>query len=120
MPAMVLACWMGGLTGILAALGAAGPLLVVMGVAAGAGMAAGTLRAAARPATDWSRPPVETPFGPVPRDQLSTLLRGTDLTVLVMFPVMLALILDAASPMLVLAQLALSAGAIAFQARFAK
>ena len=120
MPAMVLACWMGGLTGILAALGAAGPLLVVMGVAAGAGMAAGTLRAAARPATDWSRPPVETPFGPVPRDQLSTLLRGTDLTVLVMFPVMLALFLDAASPMLVLAQLALSAGAIAFQARFAK
>ncbi|WP_156507396.1 DUF6297 family protein [Arthrobacter sp. OY3WO11] len=120
MPALALAFWMGGLTGILAALGAAGPLLVALGVAAGAGMAAGTLRAAARPATDWSRPPVETPFGPVPRDQLSTLLRGTDLTVLVMVPVMLALFLDAASPMLVLAQLALSAGAIAFQARFAK
>ncbi|MFJ6156777.1 DUF6297 family protein [Pseudarthrobacter sp. NPDC092184] len=120
MPAVASALWMGGLTGILAALGAAGPLLVPLGVAAGAGMGAGTLRAATRPAADWSRPPVETPFGPVPRDQLSTLLRGTDLTVLVMVPVMLALYLGTVHLWLVLAQVALSAGALAFQIRLAR
>ncbi len=119
MPALALAFWMGGLTGILAALGAAGPLLAALGVAAGAGMGAGTLRAATRPSTDWTRPPVETPFGPVPRDQLSTLLRGTDLTVLVMVPVMLALYLGTVHPWLLVAQVALSAGAIAFQVGFA-
>lgn len=115
MPAFALGCWMGGLTAILAALGAAGPLLVPLGVVAGAGMAAGTLRAATRPAPDWSRPPVDTPFGPVPRAQLSTLLHGTDMTVLAMVPVLLALYLGAVHPWLILAQVAVNASSVLYQ-----
>lgn len=118
MPTLALGCWMGALTGILAACGAAGPLLVPLGVMAGAGMAAGTLRAATRPAPDWTTPPIETPFGPVPRDQISSLLRGTDMTVLATVPVMLALYLGGVDLWLVLVQVALSAGSIFYQVRF--
>ncbi|PNI09341.1 hypothetical protein CXX84_07035 [Arthrobacter sp. AFG7.2] len=118
MPTLAMGCWMGVLTAGLAALGPAGPLLVPLGVLAGAGMAAGTLRAATRPAPDWTRPPVETPFGPVPRDQVSALLRGTDMTILAMMPVMLALYLGFVHPLLIPAQLALSAGSILYEVRF--
>ncbi|WP_458779646.1 DUF6297 family protein [Arthrobacter sp. D3-16] len=117
MPALALGCWMGGLTGVLAALGAAGPLLFPLGMVAGIGMAVGTLRAATRPPTDWTRPAVETPFGPVPRDQMSSMLHGTDMTVLAMVPVMLAVYLGSVYPVLILAQLAITAGALLYHVR---
>jgi hypothetical protein len=119
MPALALACWMAGLTGVLSALGAGGPDLILLGALAAAGMAAGTLRAATRPAPDWSKPPVETPFGPVPRDQMSSLLRGTDMTVLAMAPVTVALYLGHVQPVLILAQLAISGVSVFYQVRVA-
>lgn len=116
MPALAMATWTGALTGALVVLGAGTPVLVLLGVLAGAGMGAGATRAATRPPTDWTTPPVETPFGPVPRNQMSSLLRGTDMTVLAMIPLLLALYLGAAHPWLIIAQLIASTTAITVQA----
>lgn len=108
MPAAALALWMALLTGALAVLGAGGPMLPVMGILAGAGMGAGCLRGATRPPADWTLPPVDTPMGPVPRAQLSALLRGLDVTVLSLLPVGLALFVGQAVPVLVLMQAVVS------------
>ena len=112
MPALATAVWLGALTVVLVALGAAGPLLILLGVIAGIGMGAGVVRAAFRPPTDWTRPLIDTPFGPVPADQLSSLLRGTDTTVLAVVPLLLALYLGEVSPVLILAQGVASAIAV--------
>lgn len=93
MPAVAMVVWMVVLGAVLAVLGAAGPMLIVLAALAGVGMGAGAVRGATRPATDWSAPPVETPFGPVPRAQLASLLRGVDVTVLSLMPVVLTLYL---------------------------
>lgn len=63
-----------------------------------------------------TNPPVDTPFGPVPRDQMSSLPRGTDITVLVMVPVLLARFLGSVHPWLILAQGVVTAGAVIAQA----
>ena len=115
MPALHMAVWMAVLTAAFVALGPTPPSLILLGVIAGAGMGAGAVRAATRPAPDWTRPPVDTPFGPVPRDQMSSLLRGTDVTVLVMVPVLLALFLGSVHLWLLLAQVVLTAGAVIAQ-----
>lgn len=116
MPAVSMAAWMAVLTTTFVALGPTPPSLIFLGVLAGAGMGAGAVRAATRPAPDWTTPPVDTPFGPVPRDQMSSLLRGTDITLLVMVPVLLALFLGTVHPWLVLAQGVVTAGAVIAQA----
>lgn len=71
-------------------------------------MGAGCLRGATRPPADWTLPPVDTPMGPVPRAQLSALLRGLDVTVLSLLPVGLALFVGQAVPVLVLMQAVVS------------
>ncbi|WP_299168082.1 DUF6297 family protein [uncultured Arthrobacter sp.] len=102
MPAVAMALWMMVLCGVLVLLGAAGPMLILLAALSGVGMGAGSVRGATRPATDWSAPPVETPFGPVPRAQLASLLRGVDVTVLSLMPVALTLYLGVvALPVLV-------------------
>ncbi len=116
MPATAMAAWMGALTAALVALGTADAALILVGVLSGVGMGAGAVRAATRPGTDWTTPPVETPFGPVPRDQVSSLLRGTDMTILAMVPVLLTLYLGVAHPWLILAQCIASAVAVVVQA----
>lgn len=112
MPTLNMAAWMGALTAALVVLGAGPSNLVLLGLMAGAGMGAGAVRAATRPPTDWTTPPVETPFGSVPRDQMSSLLRGTDMTVLALIPVLLALYLGTITPWLILAQCIASAVAV--------
>lgn len=116
MPTLTMGAWMGGLTGVLTVLGAGPPSLALLGALAGLGMGAGAVRAATRPATDWTTPPVETPFGSVPRTQLSSLLRGTDTTVLAMAPLLLSLYLGVVHPWLILAQIVASATAVVVQA----
>jgi hypothetical protein len=116
MPALTMGAWMGGLTGVLMVLGAGPPSLALLGALAGLGMGAGAVRAATRPATDWTTPPVETPFGSVPRTQLSSLLRGTDTTVLAMAPLLLSLYVGVVHPWLILAQIVASATAVVVQA----
>lgn len=112
MPALVTATWLGALTSVLTVLGAAGPALILLGVVAGVGMGSGVVRAAFRPPTDWTMPLVDTPFGPVPGEQLGSLLRGVDTTVLAVMPLLLALYLGFVSPMLLLMQVVVSGIAV--------
>ncbi|WP_342450381.1 DUF6297 family protein [Arthrobacter pigmenti] len=95
MPAVVMVAWMALLGAVLVVLGVVGPLLIPLAALAGVGMGAGSVRGATRPPTDWTAPPVETPFGPVPRAQFASSLRGVDVTVLSMIPVLLTLYLGA-------------------------
>ncbi|SEJ18725.1 hypothetical protein SAMN04487917_104167 [Arthrobacter sp. yr096] len=110
MPCAAMALWMTLLSGLLVLLGAANPALMGVGALAGVGMGAGTLRAATRTAPDWSAPPVETPFGPVPRAQLGSLMRGLDVTILAMVPLMVALYLGYVPWSVVAVQAVFSAG----------
>ncbi len=112
MPCAAMAVWMGMLSGALLFLGAANPALIGVGAMAGIGMGAGSIRAAIRTQPDWSAPPVETPFGPVPRAQLGSLLRGLDVTVLAMIPLMVALYLGYVPPLVAVVQLVFSAGIV--------
>lgn len=115
MPSLTMAAWMTVLTAVLVALGGTHPALILLGAIAGVGMGAGAVRAATRPATDWTTPPVETPFGSIPQGQVSSLLRGTDMTVLTMIPVLLSLYLGVVYPWLILAQCVATAVAITVQ-----
>ncbi|MEI2277724.1 DUF6297 family protein [Paenarthrobacter ilicis] len=113
MPCMVMALWTAVLATFLVILGAADAGLVLVGALAGAAMGAGSLRAATRTQPDWTAPPVETPFGPVPRAQLGSLVRGLDVTILAMIPLLLALYLGAVPVTVMLVQGVFSAGIIA-------
>ncbi|WP_024818805.1 DUF6297 family protein [Arthrobacter sp. 31Y] len=110
MPCMAMSVWMAMLCSLLVLLGAANPALIGVGALAGIGMGAGTLRAATRTPPDWTAPPVETPFGPVPRAQLGSLMRGLDVTILAMVPLLVALYLGYVPMSVVAVQAAFSAG----------
>lgn len=112
MPCLAMAMWTALLSALLVLLGAANPALIGVGALAGLGMGAGPLRAATRTPPDWSAPPVETPFGPVPRAQLGSLLRGLDVTILAMIPLLVALYLGYVPLSVVLVQAAISAGIV--------
>ena len=109
MPCLAMAVWMAVLSGLLVVLGAANPWLIGVGALAGVGMGAGTLRAATRTPPDWTAPPVETPFGPIPRAQLGSLMRGLDVTILAMVPLLLALYLGSVPMSIVIIQAVFSA-----------
>ncbi|WP_026820374.1 DUF6297 family protein [Arthrobacter castelli] len=111
MPAVTLMVWMVLLTAILALFGIADWRLVLLGAIAGAGLAGSTLRSAYKPVPDWSQPPVDTPFGPVPRTQLSALTSGTDVLVVSMVPLALAVYLGQVTTVLLAIQVAASAAA---------
>ncbi|WP_216607434.1 DUF6297 family protein [Arthrobacter sp. 260] len=115
MPAAVMSLWMAAVTGMLVIVGAGGPALILLGAVAGLGMGAGSVRAATKPPTDWTAPAAETPFGPVPRAQIAALIRGLDVTVLSMVPVLLALYIGDVYPWLVGVQAAISVGIVLIQ-----
>lgn len=110
MPCVAMSVWMAVLCSLLALLGAGNPALIGVGALAGVGMGAGTLRAATRTPPDWTAPPVETPFGPVPRAQLGSVMRGLDVTILAMVPLLVALYLGYVPLSVVAVQAAFSAG----------
>jgi len=112
MPCLAMAVWMAALSGLLVLLGASDPALIAVGALAGIGMGAGTLRSATKAAPDWSAPPVDTPFGPVPRAQLGSLMRGLDVTILAMVPVMVGLYLGYTPLTVVVVQALFSAGIV--------
>ena len=75
--------------------------------------AAATVRAAYRPGPNWSKPLVATPLGALPTGVASVVARGPDLIVLCLLPTWIAVVLRAVTPTLLLAQVALSAIAVA-------
>ncbi|MFF2841178.1 DUF6297 family protein [Paenarthrobacter sp. NPDC057981] len=112
MPCLAMAAWMTVLSGLLVFLGASDPALIGVGALAGVGMGAGTLRSATKAVPDWSAPPVDTPFGPVPRAQIGSLMHGLDVTILAMVPLLVGLYLGYTPWAVALAQALFSSGII--------
>ncbi|MFJ4262506.1 DUF6297 family protein [Paenarthrobacter nicotinovorans] len=111
-PCLAMAVWMTVLSGLLVLLGASDPALIGVGTLAGVGMGAGTLRSATKAAPDWSAPPVDTPFGPVPRAQLGSLMHGLDVTILAMVPLLVGLYLGYTPWAVAMVQALFSAGIV--------
>lgn len=109
--AVALALWMAVLGIGLTLAGAAAPGIIGLGVLSGVGLGAAAVRGGYREAPDWSAPPVDTPFGPVPSAQLGDLGRGLDTAFLSLFPFLLALYVGT-SPALAAVQGAASAAAV--------
>ena len=109
LPAAALALWSAVLCAALVLLGAGDPSLIAMGALAGVGFGASAVRGAYRVQPDWTIPPKETPFGPMPSAQAGALARGLDTTLLALVPLLLGLFLGYVPGVLLLAQAGFSA-----------
>ena len=104
LPAAVLALWAAVFLTVLVLLGAGSPDLIVLGALAGVGFGASAVRGAYRTQPDWTVPPTDTVFGPVPTAQTGAMIRGLDTTLLALIPLLLGLFLGYAPGVLLLAQ----------------
>lgn len=109
MPAALLALWAGAFLAVLVLLGAGSPELTALGALAGVGFGASAVRGAYRVQPDWTVPPTDTVFGPVPSAQTGAMVRGMDTTLLALVPLLLGLFLGHAPGVLLLAQAGFSA-----------
>lgn len=108
LPGLAMALWTAVFCAALVLLGAGSTMLIVLGALAGVGLGASAVRGAYRPQADWSAPPIETPFGPLPSAQAGTMFQGADTALVSLVPLLLGLFLGDAPPALLLAQAALS------------
>ena len=109
LPAAALALWTAVLCAVLVLLGAGSPALIALGALAGVGFGASAVRGAYRVQPDWSLPPKDTPFGPMPNAQAGSMLRGFDTTLLALVPLLLGLFLGYVPGVLLLGQAGFSA-----------
>ncbi|MER1997366.1 MAG: DUF6297 family protein [Arthrobacter sp.] len=109
LPAAALALWTAVLCAVLVLLGAGDPSLIALGALAGVGFGASAVRGAYRVQPDWTAPPIDTPFGPMPSAQAGSLMRGLDTTLLALVPLLLGLFLGYVPGVLLLAQAGFSA-----------
>ena len=109
LPAVVLALWTAVFCAALVLLGAGEPSLIVLGALAGVGFGASAVRGAYRVQPDWTIPPKDTPFGPMPSAQAGSMVRGLDTTLLALVPLLLGLFLGYVPGVLLLTQAAFSA-----------
>ncbi|KAD4059905.1 hypothetical protein GD627_02130 [Arthrobacter yangruifuii] len=112
LPAAALVLWTALFCTVLVLLGAGSPALIGLGALAGPGFGAAAVRGAYRPLPDWTAPPAETVFGPVPTAQTGSLARGLDTILLAAVPLLLGLFLGYVPGALLLAQAAFSAGCV--------
>ncbi|MDK1361946.1 DUF6297 family protein [Arthrobacter sp. zg-Y1219] len=112
LPAAVLALWAAAFLAVLVLLGAGSAELIVLGALAGVGFGASAVRGAYRPEPDWTLPPTDTVFGPVPSAQTGAMVRGPDTTLLALVPLLLGMFLGYAPAALLLAQAGFSAGCV--------
>jgi len=87
---------------------------VLLGVLSSPVWAGAALRAAYRPAPNWSGPLVATPMGALPGGVAGVLSRGPDVALLGMIPVVICVALGTVVPTLLVIQVALSAIALAW------
>ncbi|MBF4994409.1 hypothetical protein ITX31_09825 [Arthrobacter gandavensis] len=104
LPAAALALWTAVVCAMLFLLGAGDPSLITLGALAGVGFGASSVRGAYRVQPDWSIPPKDTPFGPMPSAQAGSMIRGFDTTLLALVPLLLGLFLGHVPGGLLLAQ----------------
>ncbi|UYB35961.1 DUF6297 family protein [Arthrobacter koreensis] len=109
LPAGALALWTAVLCAVLMLLGAGDPSLIALGALAGVGFGASAVRGAYRVQPDWTAPPIDTPFGPMPSAQAGSMVRGFDTTLLALVPLLLGLFLGYVPGVLLLAQAGFSA-----------
>lgn len=109
LPAVALALWAAVLCAVLVLLGAGDPSLIALGALAGVGFGASAVRGAYRVQPDWTAPPIDTPFGPMPSAQAGSMVRGFDTTLLALVPLLLGLFLGYVPGVLLLAQAGFSA-----------
>ncbi|MBD7994655.1 hypothetical protein H9639_05025 [Arthrobacter sp. Sa2CUA1] len=109
LPAAALALWTAVLCAVLVLLGVGSPALIALGALAGVGFGASAVRGAYRVQPDWTIPPKDTPFGPMPSAQTGALVRGLDTTLLALVPLLLGLFLGYVPGVLLLAQAGFSA-----------
>ncbi|WP_427017131.1 DUF6297 family protein [Pseudarthrobacter sp. P1] len=107
-PATGMVLWCGTAFVLLTMLGVGSPALVVLAVLAGPGLGAATIRAAFRPAPDWTMPAVSTAMGPVPTGAVRSFLVGPDLTLITLLPVLICLVSGGVPSVAYPAQLLLS------------
>ncbi|MDK1326463.1 DUF6297 family protein [Arthrobacter sp. zg-Y1143] len=110
LPAAAMALWSAGFCTVLVLLGAGSPALIGLGALAGTGLGAAAVRGAYRPLPDWTVPPSDTVFGPVPTAQTGSLARGLDTILLAAVPLLLGLFLGYVPGALLLGQAVFSAG----------
>ncbi|GAB4081260.1 hypothetical protein GCU67_06730 [Modestobacter muralis] len=104
-----------GVSALLVGQGAGSPVAwLALGVAAAPAWAGAAVRAGYRPDLDWAGPVVSSPMGAVPTGVGATLVRGPDVGVLGIVPVVLALLLGAVPWWLVAGGLAWSLALAAF------
>ncbi|MGW6129679.1 DUF6297 family protein [Cellulomonas sp. NPDC055163] len=84
------------------------PGWLALGVAAVPVWAGAAVRAAYRPAPDWSAPLVSTPMGAIPTGVTAVLARGPDVLVLGLVPVLVSIFLGHVHPEVVVVQTVLS------------
>lgn len=112
MPAAALALWSALFVTVLVLLGAGSPALIGLGALAGPGLGAAAVRGAYRPLPDWTVPPSDTVFGPMPTVQAGSMIRGLDAVLLALVPLLLGLFLGYVPCVLLLAQTGFSAACI--------
>lgn len=88
------------------------PAWLALAVAGTPVWAAGAVRAAYRPAPDWTKPLVATPMGALPTGVASVIARGPDVLVLGLLPTWIAILLRTVSPTLLLVQAVLAVVAV--------
>lgn len=129
-PALALALWGGAAGVLLGAQPAEAPGLpggggvalqapgspaawALIGGLAGVGVAAGALRGAYRPLSDYSGVPKVTPFGTIPPGLTETFAIGPDVAVLALTPTTLAVLVGGVPPLLLAAQAAVTSLVVA-------
>ena len=103
-PAVVMCTWILLLVTGFVLMGGGTMQLIMLAPMAAIGMAAGIFRGAYKSPPDWSQPPIDTPFGPLPQVQLTNLVRGLDVSAMSFLPIAIGMYVgDVTLPLILLA-----------------
>ncbi|MCC2318669.1 DUF6297 family protein [Cellulomonas chengniuliangii] len=90
---------------------------VLLGLASAPVWAAAVVRAAYRPLPDFTGPQIDTPLGPLPPGGSAAMMQGPDVALVGASPWVVALLIGAVPPFVLVLQAVLAAAAIALTAR---
>jgi hypothetical protein len=108
-PAAGMAVWMAVCATLLLVLAGGSWLLVILAICTGPGVAAAAIRAAYRPAPDWTMPAISSAMGPIPTGAIRGLIAGPDAALIAFLPVGVCMLAGGVPPIALPAALGLSA-----------
>ncbi|MBW4095932.1 MAG: hypothetical protein HIU81_11480 [Acidobacteria bacterium] len=85
-PAAGMTLWMALMSILMVILAGGSWLLVPLAICAGPGVAAAAIRAAYRPAPDWTMPAISSAMGPIPTGAIRGLIAGPDAALIALLP----------------------------------